>query len=94
MKLKKDAEIFVPDDIPEDQAIRRTTHMGISAHQDDLEVMAHDGILKCFMKDKKWFLGVVVTDKSGSPRSGPYRNYSNNPPGQSSTHFSAWVNGN
>ena len=77
MKLiNKEAEIFVPDNISEDQAIKRTTHMGICAHQDDLEVMAYDGILKCFRKEKKWFLGIVVTDGGGSPRSGIYANYS------------------
>ena len=79
MKLNnKNIDIFIPDNISEEQAIARTTHMGISAHQDDLEVMAYDGILKCFNKEKKWFLGVVITDGSGSPRSGVYKKYSDN----------------
>jgi LmbE family N-acetylglucosaminyl deacetylase len=37
--------------------------------------MAYDGILKCFQRDDKWFSGVVVTNGSGSPRDGVYRDY-------------------
>jgi LmbE family N-acetylglucosaminyl deacetylase len=76
MKLYMDsAEIFVPDGLPVEEALARTTHMGISAHQDDLEIMAYDGILKCFQRDDKWFCGVVVTNGSGSPRDDLYRDY-------------------
>jgi LmbE family N-acetylglucosaminyl deacetylase len=76
MKLKKPtAEIFIPDQTPIDQAIRRTTHMSIAAHQDDIEIMAYDGILKCFNKKDAWFFGVVVTNGSGSARDGIYKNY-------------------
>lgn len=73
--IKEGAEIFVPDGKPADEAIRRTTHMGISAHQDDIEIMAYDGILKCFGRDDQWFLGVVVTNGSRSPRDGLYASY-------------------
>jgi hypothetical protein len=62
------AEIFVPDGTPVQDALVRTTHMGIGAHQDDLEIMAFDGILKCFQRNDRWFCGVVVADGSGSPR--------------------------
>jgi len=41
MKLtKNDAEIFVPDGSSIDQALRRTTHVAIAAHPDDIEIMA------------------------------------------------------
>jgi LmbE family N-acetylglucosaminyl deacetylase len=50
--------------------------MGIGAHQDDLEIMAFDGVLKCFHVDDKWFTGVIVTNGSGSPRDGLYAKYS------------------
>jgi len=70
------AEIFVPDGLAVEGALARTTHMAIGAHQDDLEIMACDGILKCFQRDDKWFCGVVVTDGSGSPRDGLYGDYS------------------
>ena len=70
------AEIFVPDGLSVEDALARTTHMAIGAHQDDLEIMACDGILKCFGRNDEWFCGVVVTDGSGSPRDGLYRDYS------------------
>jgi LmbE family N-acetylglucosaminyl deacetylase len=69
------AEIFVPDGLPIENALRRTTHMAIGAHQDDLEIMAFDGILKCFQRDDLWFCGVVVTNGAGSPRDDVYRDY-------------------
>ncbi|HBY64976.1 MAG TPA: PIG-L family deacetylase, partial [Acholeplasmataceae bacterium] len=41
MKLnKKTAEFFIPDQTDTEQAIKRTTHMSIAAHQDDIEIMA------------------------------------------------------
>jgi LmbE family N-acetylglucosaminyl deacetylase len=70
------AEIFVPDGLAVEGALARTTHMAIGAHQDDLEIMACDGILKCFGRNDEWFCGVVVTDGSGSPRDGLYGDYS------------------
>ncbi|NOZ73483.1 MAG: PIG-L family deacetylase [Chloroflexi bacterium] len=66
------AQIFVPDGLDTEAALRRTTHMGIGAHQDDLEIMAIDGILRCFGQAEQWFCGVVVTDGRGSPRAGLY----------------------
>ncbi|MFH1022752.1 MAG: PIG-L family deacetylase [Planctomycetota bacterium] len=66
------AEFFIPDGKPEAETLRRVTHMGIGAHQDDLEILAVDGILKCFGSPTQGFLGVVVTSGSGSPREGPY----------------------
>lgn len=69
------AEIFVPDGLDTEKALARTTHLAIGAHQDDLEIMAYDGILKCFQRDDKWFSGVVVTNGSGSPRDDVYKDY-------------------
>jgi LmbE family N-acetylglucosaminyl deacetylase len=70
------AEIFIPDSLPAEQALARTTHLCISAHQDDIEIMAAQPILECFQQEDKWFTGVVVTDGRGSPRSGLYEKYS------------------
>jgi LmbE family N-acetylglucosaminyl deacetylase len=70
-----EAIVFVPDDLAPGQALARTTHMAISAHQDDIEIMAMDGILRCFQRDDQWFTGVVVTNGAGSPRSGLYERY-------------------
>lgn len=77
MKFALDsAEIFVPDGLSAAQALARTTHMAIAAHQDDIEIMACDGILKCFQQKDKGFCAVVVTDGSGSPRGDLYKDYS------------------
>jgi LmbE family N-acetylglucosaminyl deacetylase len=70
-----EAIVFAPDDLTPDQALARTTHMAISAHQDDIEIMAMDGILRCFQREDQWFSGVVVTNGAGSPRSGLYELY-------------------
>jgi LmbE family N-acetylglucosaminyl deacetylase len=76
MKFKLDtAQLFVPDGLSAENALARTTHMAIGAHQDDLEIMAIDGILNCFQQEDKWFTGVVVTNGSGSPRDDLYKNY-------------------
>ena len=76
MKFHLDtSEIFVPDNQPVDAALARTTHLCISAHQDDIEIMAAQPILECFQQKDKWFTGVVVTDGRGSPRNGLYENY-------------------
>ncbi|MEW5961592.1 MAG: PIG-L family deacetylase, partial [Chloroflexota bacterium] len=72
----KTAQIFVPDGLPPEAALARTTHLAIGAHQDDLEIMAIDGILQCFQRTDKWFTGVVVTNGRGSPRAGLYQDYS------------------
>jgi LmbE family N-acetylglucosaminyl deacetylase len=68
------AEIFVPDGKPIAEALKRITHLGIGAHQDDLEFMAFHGILNCFANDENWFGGVTCTNGAGSARSGPYAN--------------------
>ncbi len=70
------AEIFVPDELPVEQALTRTTHLAISAHQDDIEIMAAAPVLQCFQRDDLWFTGVVMTDGRGSPRDDLYKNYS------------------
>lgn len=69
------AEIFVPDGQTEAEALTRTTHLAVAAHQDDLEIMAAEPILACFQKPDKWFTGVVVTDGRGSPRADLYQDY-------------------
>ncbi|NLJ79594.1 MAG: PIG-L family deacetylase [Firmicutes bacterium] len=69
------AEIFIPDGSEAVQALARTTYLAVSAHQDDIEIMAMDGILKAFGRDDRWFAGVVVTNGSGSPRDGLYAEY-------------------
>ena len=72
---KSTADFFVPDGISPDAAIARTTHLCISAHQDDIEIMAYHGVAECFGRKDKWFTGVVVTNGAGSPRTGIYGEY-------------------
>ncbi len=69
-------EIFIPDQMPVELALARTTHLCIAAHQDDVEIMAAQPILECFQRSDKWFSAVVITDGRGSPRSGVYSHYS------------------
>lgn len=71
----KNAVLFIPDGEKEAEALSRTTHMAISAHQDDIELMAYYPILECFGKRDQWFCGVVTTDGAGSPRNGLYADY-------------------
>ena len=66
------AEIYIPNGTAEKEALAKTTHMAISAHQDDIEIMAYDGIAKCFHAKDSRFFGVVVTNGAGSPRNGVY----------------------
>ena len=70
------AEIYIPDNEPEENALERTTHLCFVAHQDDIEIMAAQPIIECFQQKDKWFTGVVVTDGRGSPRNGLYEKYS------------------
>jgi hypothetical protein len=67
------ADIFVPDGGAPEAALARLTHLAIGAHQDDLEIIAHHGIVQG--RDdpaRAAFGGVVVTNGAGSARSGPY----------------------
>ena len=75
LKLNGKAEIYVFDGASEKEALSRTTCMGVSAHQDDIELLSWAGILDCFGKKDKWFSAVVVTDGAGSPRTGLYADY-------------------
>jgi len=70
------AELFVPDGLSGEQALARTTHLCLAAHQDDIEIMAANPILTCFQQKDLWFTGVVVTDGRGSPRDDLYKDYS------------------
>ena len=71
----KPPKSIIPDGLPVEQALARTTHMAISAHQDDIEIMAAAPILECFQREDLWFTGVVVTDGRGSPRDEIYKNF-------------------
>jgi LmbE family N-acetylglucosaminyl deacetylase len=69
---RSEADIYVPDGTSADAALARTTHLCVAAHQDDIEIMAHDGITTCYDRSDRHFTGVVVTNGAGSPRAGRY----------------------
>ncbi|WP_283395178.1 PIG-L deacetylase family protein [Candidatus Pelagisphaera phototrophica] len=70
------ADIWLRDSLTVDSALARATHLGIGAHQDDLEFMAYEGIASCYEKQDQWFAGITVTDGRGSSRTGPFASYS------------------
>jgi LmbE family N-acetylglucosaminyl deacetylase len=69
------AEIWAPDGASEADALKRVTHLGIAAHQDDIEIMSMQGILEGFGNPNKWFMAVIATNGAGSPRDGLYGAY-------------------
>ena len=66
------AECYFPTQPGDDDRLNRTTHLGIGAHQDDLEIFAIHGILAGYADENAFFTGVTVTDGRGAPRSGDY----------------------
>jgi len=73
---KKGSELYFPpsSDVEE---LKNVTHVAICAHQDDAEIMAFDGIFKCYNSPTDKFLAVVVTDGAGSSRGGHFKDYTN-----------------
>jgi len=68
--LSEGGDLYVPDKEP--NPLRRTTHLGVGAHQDDLEFMAMHGIIECYSRSDRWFGGVVCTNGAGSARTGEF----------------------
>lgn len=67
---------FVPDGEPFETAMRRISHVGIGAHQDDLEIIAYHGIAGCYGDGERWFGGITCTDGAGSSRAGAFADFS------------------
>lgn len=57
------------------RALAATTDLCIAAHHDDIEIMAYGPVAACYDDPARKFTGVVVSDGAGSPRSGPYGDY-------------------
>ena len=66
------SDLFIPDAVVAPEAYARCSHLGIGAHQDDLEFMAFHGISSCYDNDGLWFGGITCTDGGGSSRTGKY----------------------
>lgn len=75
-KKQKASIKYLDNVLVEEASFSRVTHLGVGAHQDDLEIMAAHGILNCYQNADQWFAGVVCTDGSGSARDGEYKDYS------------------
>jgi LmbE family N-acetylglucosaminyl deacetylase len=73
--LNPRARLVIPDGLDGPQAVARTTHLGVGAHQDDLEFMAFHGILACYDRTDRWFGGVTITDGRGSSRAGRFKDW-------------------
>lgn len=63
-------DIWIPDGTSLEPALRRTTHLAIGAHPDDLEIFAYHGIAACYDHPDRWFTGITVTDGGGSVQAG------------------------
>ena len=69
-------DVYIPDSEEVCKALKRITHLAIGAHQDDIEMMAADGITACFHQEQSWFGGITLTDGAGSCRGDIYIPYS------------------
>ncbi|MCH2109147.1 MAG: PIG-L family deacetylase [Polyangiaceae bacterium] len=69
------SEVYVWNDLPAEQALENTTHLGLCAHQDDLEILAVHGIMQCFHQPGRGFTGVVVSNGAGSARDFDYADF-------------------
>ena len=68
MKLSQpNAELWMPDGAEESESLARVTHMAIAAHQDDVEVMALEGILAGFGIGNRCFMAAIRHRGSGQP---------------------------
>jgi len=74
---KQSSEIYIWNGQCEKAALEQTTHLAIAAHQDDVEIMAYHGIMECFGKSDKHFSAIVAANGAGSPRTGIYKDYTN-----------------
>ena len=67
------SDVYVPETgVAPEAALASVTHLCLAAHQDDIEIMAHEGITTALDVPGKSFGGVVITSGAGSPRTGDY----------------------
>ncbi len=70
------ADVFVPHDSDVANALECCTHLTIGTHPDDVELLGMHGIHICYDSLDNHFVGVVLTNGAGSPRSGAYADVS------------------
>ena len=71
MKLNENAVTYTPKNAKKGSKV----NLCISAHQDDIEIMAYHGIIDAFNSLDKVFVACVTTDGAGSARSGKYASF-------------------
>lgn len=69
---QRGSDLYFPDSWEAPIPLERTSHLGVGAHQDDLEFMAMHGILECYDSKEHWFGGVTCTNGAGSARAGQF----------------------
>ena len=74
MKLLNQSSIIYYPSIKKND-IEDTTYLCVAAHQDDIEIMAYSQIAECYNDKNKNFVATVTTNGSGSPRTGKFKNY-------------------
>lgn len=74
--IQPNSQIYFPEGSGNDLKLTKTTHLGVGAHQDDLEIFAIHGILEAYDDPEMNFTGVTVTDGRGAPRTGPFASMS------------------
>ncbi|WDE95790.1 PIG-L family deacetylase [Lentisphaera profundi] len=74
--IQAKASSYIPSGKDFDSALASTTHLAIVAHQDDTEILAYNGIAECFGKKDLNFSSVILSNGSGSPRTGNYAAFS------------------
>ncbi|MGM9874265.1 MAG: PIG-L deacetylase family protein [Bacilli bacterium] len=60
---------------PQNRKEGKVKYLAISAHQDDVEIMAYHGISKGYRSKKYSFAAIVTADGSGSSRTNEYKDY-------------------
>jgi LmbE family N-acetylglucosaminyl deacetylase len=73
MKFSRpEADVFLPAGGDAAQALARTTHLCVIAHQDDIEINAYPAVTECLGRADRFFTGVVMTNGAGSARTGKF----------------------
>lgn len=72
MKLRNKLAVEYKPNCAKNEKVK---YMAISAHQDDIEIMATHAIISAFDDPQASFYAVVATDGAGSARDGIYKNY-------------------
>jgi len=77
MKFSRpEADVFLPKGGDAAQALARTTHLCVIAHQDDIEINAYPAVADCLGRSDRFFTGVVMTNGAGSARTGKFAHVS------------------